>query len=111
MTGINSHEFCRLSLILPRSKKSISTHHEAVQYGQYYAQRGWEKDSNPMVMTSMMLYLGENPYSYVCLFLFVKSNSDRMTNVNLECEEYSKTQLLSDIGGAGKFGFFLLFQK
>ena len=34
-----------------------------------------------------------------------------MTNVNLECEEYSKTQLLSDIGGAGKFGFFLLFQK
>lgn len=43
----------------PEECDSVSTHHEAVQYGQYYAQRGWEKESNPMVMTSMMLYLGE----------------------------------------------------
>jgi len=36
----------------------LETHHEAVQYGQYYAQKDWQKKENPMVMTSMMLYLG-----------------------------------------------------
>ena len=57
------------SLRWPRSYKTYSTkiiqsqlfletHHEAVQYGQYYAQKDWQKKENPMVMTSMMLYLG-----------------------------------------------------
>ena len=41
-----------------QSQLFLETHHEAVQYGQYYAQKDWQKKENPMVMTSMMLYLG-----------------------------------------------------
>ena len=49
-----------------------------MQYGQYYASTtNWREASknNPMVMTSMMLYL------------------DRMTNVDRELPEYTETQV------------------
>ena len=54
------------------------THHEAVQYGQYYAKKDWREQTkdNPMVMTSMMLYL------------------KRMTDMDKEVAEYSQTQVI-----------------
>ena len=56
----------------------LETHHEAVQYGQYYAKKDWREQTkdNPMVMTSMMLYL------------------KRMTDMDKEVAEYSQTQVI-----------------
>lgn len=63
----------------------VETHHEAVQYGQYFKEDDWStytKDNHDMIMVSMMLYLS------------------RTSAVDEEVEEYSHTQLWSDIGGA-----------
>ena len=49
-----------------------------MQYGQYYAKKDWREETkdNPMVMTSMMLYL------------------QRMTEMDMENADYSNTQVL-----------------
>ncbi|CAG5112781.1 Oidioi.mRNA.OKI2018_I69.chr2.g6957.t1.cds [Oikopleura dioica] len=62
---------------LPPKCKQVETHHEAVQYGQYFKEEDWSAYSknNSMIMTSMMLYLS------------------RSSAVDEEVEEYSHTQV------------------
>ena len=59
----------------------LDTHHEAVQYGQYFSPNDWRKmtKETPMVLASMMLYL------------------DRVTEVDEEVAEYSQARFIDTL--------------